>query len=64
MDENKATKKYIPDNRFVPITESITNINSLLELYGDVEKLQAHRLDSTWDKNIPFFMITTANFAM
>ena len=60
----KDPKEYIPDDRFVPITESITDINSLLELYEDVRKLQAHRLDSTWDKICLFLMITTANFAM
>ena len=50
----RIQKKYRPDDSFVPITEPITDIKSLLELYGDVGKSRAHVLDSTWDENMPF----------
>ena len=34
-NRKKPPKTYIPDDSFVSITEPITDIKSLLELYGD-----------------------------
>ena len=62
-NKKKARKTYIPDDSFVPIIEPISDIKSLLELYGDDGKsrwpstdaaAEAHALDFTWDENMPF----------
>ena len=63
----KPPKTYIPDNSFVPIIKPITDIESLLELYADDGKsrwlaaaaaAEAHALDSTWDENMPFSLLS------